>query len=411
MGHAKTFNDDAKLPEAAAKRAQTIAMVCAVVGLGASFAGGLLGLFGGDAKELHHQFYFSWLTAFFFFTTISLGGLFFTVLHHLVRASWSTGLRRIAENLAMNIPLMAVCALVLAMGFGDVYHWAHIDPAQDPIFAVKEPYLNVGFFTVRAVVFFALWTGLAFFFRKNSVAQDGAASEEAASAFNFKMRRLAPLSMLAFALTLTFFAFDWLMSLDPHWFSTMFGVYIFAGTVVSLFATLIIATLWLTRNNAVSDTTLTIGVFHDAGKLMFGFTVFWTYITFSQYYLIWYANIPEETGWFMHRSHGGWDKVAMLIAVGHFILPFWTIMSRHVKRNRFMLGLVAGWMLFMHFVDLYFVIMPTHHAHLHLHWLDVTTFVGVGGAFLMGFLYWCKRDSLVARKDPQLTASMGYDNV
>ena len=411
MGHANTFNEDAKLPEAAAKRAQTIALACAVVGLGASFGGGLLGLFGGDAKELHHQFYFSWLTAFCFFTTLSLGGLFFTILHHLVRASWSTGLRRIAENLAMNIPLMAACALVLSMGFGDVYHWTHIDPAKDPIFAVKEPYLNVGFFTIRAVVFFALWAVLAFFFRKNSVAQDGAQSAESASAFNFKMRRLAPLSMLAFALSLTFFSFDWLMSLDPHWFSTMFGVYVFAGTVVALFATLILSVLWLTRNNAVSTDTLTIGVFHDAGKLMFGFTVFWTYITFSQYYLIWYANIPEETGWFMHRAQGGWEHVGLLIAVGHFILPFWTIMSRHVKRNRFMLGLVAGWMLFMHFVDLYFVIMPTHHHHLHLHWLDLTTFVGVGGVFLMGFLFWCKRDALVARKDPQLTASTGYDNV
>jgi hypothetical protein len=395
------------LSEGVAKRAQTIGLVCAVLGLGASFGGGLM----GGTDELHHQFYFSWLTAFAFFTTLSLGGLFFTILHHLVRASWSAGLRRIAENLSMNIIIMALAAGVLAMGFGDVYHWTHINPAEDPFFAVKEPYLNVPFFAGRAVAFFAIWMGLAFFFRSNSVAQDKAGSDVEAAVFNHKMRKLAPVAMLSFALTLTFFAFDWLMSLDPHWFSTMFGVYIFAGTVVALFATLITSVLWLTRNEQVSPEVLTTGVFHDAGKLMFGFIVFWTYITFSQYFLIWYANIPEETGWFIHRSHGGWENIGLLIAVGHFALPFWVIMSRHVKRNRFMLGVTALWMLVMHFIDLYFVIMPTHHEHLHFHWLDLTTFVGLGGAFLMGFVFWCKRDAIIAHKDPQLTASMGYDNV
>lgn len=407
MGHAKTFSGNTMLSESVAKRAQTFGLICAILGLGASFGGGML----GGSEELHHQFYFSWLTAFAFFTTLSLGGLFFTILHHLVRASWSTGLRRIAENLSMNIILMAVASLVLVKGFGDVYHWTHIDPAKDPFFAVKEPYLNVSFFTGRAVFFFALWIGLAFFFRSNSVAQDGTNTEIEAAVYNHKMRKLAPLSMLAFALTLTFFAFDWLMSLDPHWFSTMFGVYIFAGTVVALFATLITAVLWLTRNEQVSSNVLTVAVFHDAGKLMFGFIVFWTYITFSQYFLIWYANIPEEIGWFIHRSHGGWEKIGFLIAVGHFALPFWVIMSRHVKRNRFMLGMAALWMLTMHFIDLYFIVMPTHHEHLHFHWLDLTTFVGLGGAFLMSFIFWCKRNAIIAHKDPQLTASMGYDNV
>ena len=405
MGHHKTFNDDIRLPESVYKNGQKIAMILAVVGLGASFAGGLLNLFGGDAKEMHDQFYFSWLTAFFFFTTLSLGGLFFTILHHLVRASWSTGLRRVAENLAMNIPIMALCAGVLAFGFHDVYHWTHIDPADDPIFAVKEPYLNIEFFSIRTIAFFVIWMAMAFFFRKNSIAQD----ESGDLALSFKMRKLAPISMLTFALTLTFFSFDWLMSLDPHWFSTMFGVYIFAGTVIAIFATLILCTLWLTSNNVLSN-TLTIGNFHDSGKLMFGFIIFWTYITFSQYFLIWYANIPEEIGWFMRRAEGGWGNIGLLIVVGHFILPFWVTMSRHMKRNRLILGLAAGWMLLMHFVDLYFIIMPEHSHHVHFHWLDLSTFIGIGGLFLLGFLYWCNKDAIVAHKDPQLIASMEYDN-
>jgi hypothetical protein len=251
---------------------------------------------------------------------------------------------------------------------------------------------------------------MAFFFRSNSVKQDDSKSAEEAESYNFKMRQWAPISMLTFALTLTFFAFDWLMSLDPHWFSTMFGVYIFAGTAVSLFATLIVIILWLSSNGVLKN-TITIGNFHDAGKLLFGFIVFWTYITFSQYFLIWYANIPEETSWYLHRMRGGWENVALLIAVGHFIVPFWTIMSRHTKRNSFVLGTVAIWMLLMHFVDLYFVVMPTLHSDLHVHWMDATTFIGIGGLFVLGFLHWASKDAIVAHKDPQLIASMEYDNV
>jgi hypothetical protein len=460
MGHHKTFNDETHIPQSVLKRAKLVATLCAVIGLGASFGGYFTshdthvvseahadqhetathggaahadkahadhGAAHADKAHADHgdshghegghgevstkkQFFFSWLTAFAFFTTLCLGGLFFTILHHLVRASWSTGLRRIAENLAMNIPIMAVCALVFLLGFDDVYSWTKIKASEDPFFAVKEPYLNTGFFTIRAVFFFAVWILMALFFRSNSVKQDGTDGGDAAKALNFKMRKLAPLSMLTFALTLTFFAFDWLMSLDPHWFSTMFGVYIFAGTVVALFSTLIVSTLWL-EGNGVLKNTLTIGNFHDAGKLLFGFIVFWTYITFCQYYLIWYANIPEETGWYLRRMVGGWENIGLLIAVGHFIVPFWLIMSRHVKRNRTVLGVAAVWMLIMHFVDLYFVVMPTLHGSLHFHWMDVTTFIGIGGVFLHGFLFWSGKDAIVAHKDPQLIASMEYDNV
>lgn len=453
MGHHKTFKDDTHIPQPVLKRAQLVAMICAVLGLGSSFAGYMMShdthavsaahadhheaakadahkadahkadahkadAHKADAHktEGHHgislkkQFYFSWLTAFFFFTTLCLGGLFFTILHHLVRASWSTGLRRVAENMAMNIPIMAVCALVLVMGFGDLYHWSTTPAGADPILDAKSGYLNTDFFTIRSVAFFAIWILMAFYFRGQSIKQDQSKNAEEAEAFNFKMRRWAPLSMLTFALSLTFFAFDWLMSLDHHWFSTMFGVYIFAGTVVALFATLIVVMLWFSANGVLKN-TITIGNFHDAGKLLFGFIVFWTYITFSQYYLIWYANIPEETGWFLHRMQGGWENIGMFIACGHFILPFWVIMSRHTKRNRTVLGTAAIWMLIMHFVDLYFVVMPTAHHHLSFHWMDVSTFVGIGGLFTLGFIHWSGKDAIVAHKDPQLIASMEYDNV
>ena len=496
MGHHKTFNDDTHIPQPVLKRAQLIAVVCAVLGLGSSFAGYMsshdthvvdkahadtpaeapkadtakteaapaeaskaeaapaespkvnaakaaaieatpaqaaaveaashkaeaghdasasaheagAGHGGGHAApSIKKQFFFSWLTAFFFFTTLCLGGLFFTILHHLVRASWSTGLRRVAENMAMNIPIMAVCALVLTLGFGDLYHWSTTPLAEDPILEAKASYLNIGSFTTRSVIFFVIWILMALFFRGQSIKQDQSKTTEEAESYNFKMRKWAPLGMLTFALSLTFFAFDWLMSLDHHWFSTMFGVYIFAGTVVSLFATLIVVMLWFNANGILKK-TITIGNFHDAGKLLFGFIVFWTYITFCQYYLIWYANIPEEIGWYMLRAQGGWENIGLLIAVGHFILPFWVIMSRHTKRNLTVLGTAAVWMLLMHFVDLYFVVMPTLHHHLHFHWMDVSAFVGIGGLFVLGFTYWSGKDAIIAHRDPQLVASMEYDN-
>jgi hypothetical protein len=364
---------------------------------------------GHGAVSNRKQFFFSWLTAFFYFTTLCLGGLFFTILHHLVRSSWSTTLRRIAENLAMNIVVMAVCALVLILGFEDLFHWSTIKEGADPILDYKAGYLNTEFFTIRSVGFFVIWIAMALFFRGRSVKQDHTSSPKEAEALNFKMRSLAPLSMLTFALSLTFFAFDWLMSLDHHWFSTMFGVYIFAGTVVSLFATLIVVMLWFSANGVLKN-TISVGNFHDAGKLMFGFIVFWTYITFSQYFLIWYANIPEETGWYIHRAQGGWEHVGLAVVVGHFILPFWVIMSRHTKRNRAVLGMAAAWMLIMHFIDLYYVVMPTLHPQFHFHWMDVTTFVGIGGLFVLGLIHWLDKDAVIAYKDPQLIASMEYDN-
>ena len=147
------------------------------------------------------------------------------------------------------------------------------------------------------------------------------------------MRWWAPLSTLAFALSVTYAAFDWIMSLNPHWFSTMFGVIIFAGSMISAFAMLILLGTWLQKNAALS-TTLTPGIFHDAGKLMWGFIIFWTYTSFSQYFLIWYGNIPEETEWYLIRMNGGWEKMGVLVIFGHFIFPFWVLLSRHMKRNR-----------------------------------------------------------------------------
>lgn len=402
MGHHKSFVDNPNIDKALTDRVFKIGIGVAVVGLGATLASLAMG------EEGRKQFFFSWLTGFSFFTTITLGCLFFTIIHHLTRASWSAGWRRIAEHFAGNIWLMAILFVPVLLGLGDLYHWSHPEEvAADEILQWKEPYLNVGFFVIRAVVFFGLWILMAMFYRRMSLKQDDTGDV----ALTYRMRWWAPISTLVFALTLTFAHFDWLMSLDPHWFSTIFGVVIFAGSMMACYATLSLTGLWLTKNDQLKN-TITVGNLHDTGKMMFGFTVFWAYVSFSQYYLIWYGNIPEETAWYALRLDHGWQMVGLLVLVGHFFLPFWFLMSRHMKRNRTALALGAGWMLLMHFVDLYYMIMPTlHHHGFHPHWADATAVIGIGGLYFAVLAKRMAAHAIVAHRDPQLVASMEYDNV
>ncbi len=397
MGHHVSFTDNPKLDPALAAEAFKVTLGVGIVGLLATFAG-----LGVDKK----QFFFSWLVAFWFFVTVAVGGMFYTILHHLVRAGWSTTYRRLAETFGVNTLLMAVFFIPVLVGMGDLYHWSHPEVvAADPILQWKAPYLNTGFFIGRAVVFFGLWIVISHFFRRHSLKQD----ETGDTALTHKMRFWAPLSTIAFALTLTFAGIDWIKSLDPHWFSTIFGVCMFAGTMVAIYASLALFGLWLTGKGQLTN-TITIGQQHDTGKMMFGFLIFWTYVSFSQYFLIWFGNIPEETVWYVHRLQGGWGRIGVLLLLGHFFIPFFFLLSRHMKRNRTTLAIGASWMLFVHYMDIYYYVMPVHHHHLHFSWMDLTAFIGIGGVFLAVCFKRFQKDAIVAHKDPHLLVSMGYDN-
>ncbi|MSP72467.1 MAG: hypothetical protein EXR76_09870 [Myxococcales bacterium] len=377
------------------------------IGYGLGVAGLLVSLglgFGVEGNQ--KQFYFSWLTAFLWMVTLTAGALFFVVLHHLVRANWSTALRRTAENIAANMPLMALLFVPVLIGSSDLFHWSHADVvAADPSLQYKSGYLNMPFFIGRAVVFLILWIAIAFFYRKHSLAQD----ESGDVGLTFKMRRFAPVATLVWAMSLTFAMFDWSMSLDPHWFSTIYGVINFAGSMMACYAALALASLWLTKNGALTR-TYTVDNFHDVGKLMWGFTIFWTYTSFSQYFLIWYGNIPEETIWFVVRQSNGWMALFLTLVLGHFIFPFWFLMSRHMKRGRKTLGIGAVWLLLMHYCDHYVMVMPNLHHHLHFHILDVTCLVAIGGLSVGAWAQRTAKVNLVPIKDPQLDASMSYDN-
>lgn len=373
---------------------------------------GALGLAGAAAGffSAREQFLYSYLAAYMLALSLTLGAMFFTVLQHLAGAHWSVVVRRISETLMANLPLMVVLFLpVLAGVFGHphLYHWADAEAvAHDPILTAKAGYLNPTFFMVRMVFYFGMWFLIARFFYNNSVASDQSGDVSLIQ----KMRKWSAPSMLVFGLTQSFAAFDLLMSLDPHWFSTIFGVYFFAGSIVATFSLITMVALALRRAGVLVD-VITPEHYHDLGKLMFGFTVFWTYIAFSQYFLIWYANLPEETVWFLHRWEGSWKGVSLLLLFGRFVVPFAIIMSRYVKRTLPVLFLMATWMVGMQYLDLYWLVLPgLHKEGLSIHWLDISCLLGVIGIVGAVTIRRLASQSLVPIQDPLLERSVGFEN-
>ncbi len=382
------------------KNLPMIAGAVGLIALGASFAigGGLHG----------KQVAFSYLTGFVYWLTIALGGLFFVLLHYLARSGWSVVVRRLAEHVMGTLPLFAVLFIPVIFGMHSLYHWTHEDAvAADELLQHKTPYLNTGFFLARAAIYFVAWTLLAVFFWRQSTRQDSNGEIGTTK----RLQTLSAPAMVLFGITLTFAAFDWLMSLEPHWFSTIFGVYVFAGCVVSIFALLILLVLRLKSAGALTQ-VVTWEHFHDMGKLLFGFVVFWAYIGFSQFMLIWYANIPEETFWFELRwEEPGWRWASIFLAVGHFVVPFFFLISQPVKRNGLAMTIGAVWMLFMHYVDIYWLVMPTlHHEHFQLSILDFTCWLGVGGLFFAALGFLMQRGALVPLRDPRLAESLAFEN-
>jgi hypothetical protein len=374
------------------------------VGLLALVAAAALGLSGTDHGR---GFYFAYLVNFGWVLSLALGALFFVVLQHLTRAGWSVVVRRVAEAVAGTLPLVAVLLLPVLAGIHELYHWSHAEAvAADPLLQGKSSYLNVPFFVARCAVYFAAWWLTSRFYLARSVRQDASGDVGLTLAMQ---RRSAP-AMLLFALTATFASIDLLMSLDPHWYSTIFGVYFFSGSVVSFISLLALAA-WLLQRSGLMRHVVTIEHYHDLGKLMFAFTVFWAYIAFSQYMLYWYANIPEETGWFLRRQSGGWGWVGLLLIFGHFLVPFVLLLSRPPKRRPGVLAAVAAWILAMHWADLHWLVMPELRPNAPMPTpLELLLLVGVGGVWLAGVVFVMGRQSLVPERDPRLPESLSFEN-
>ena len=349
----------------------------------------------------------TYLVSFAFFLSISLGGLFFVLLQHCTRAGWSVVVRRVSEAVASNVLLMAVLVIPVLLGMNHLYHWSDTAAAaHDPILAAKAGFLNPSFFVIRVAIYFAIWISLAGFLFRTSVAQDRTGDPS----LTRRMEKLSAPGMILFALSINFAAFDLLMSLDPHWFSTIFGVYYFAASVVAFFAVMpkILVAL---QTQGLLKNAVTVEHYHDFGKLLFGFVVFWAYIAFSQYMLIWYANVPEETEWFLKRQTGEWTTVSLILIFGHFLIPFLLLVSRFVKRRPMLLAITGGFVAAMCWVDIYWLVIPEFSPGVaRFGLLDVLCFLGMSGLFSAALVLRLRRVSLVPEKDPRLAESLAFEN-
>ncbi|MCC9608888.1 quinol:cytochrome C oxidoreductase [Blastopirellula sp. JC732] len=390
-----------------------IRSVLMVGGYGAGLAGMLvalvMGIMAGD--RLRH-FFFAYLTNYLFFLSIALGALGFIALQHLTRAGWSASVRRITEIIAMTLAPMALLFLPILFsvlsGSHSLYEWNNSElVATNHVLAGKAPYLNSTFFAIRAVLYFAVWIAAARFFFAKSTAQD----ESGDPSLTLRMESKSPLVVAAFALTVTFASIDWAMSLDPMWFSTMYGVYFFAGAMVAFFSFTLICCSVLQSWGKLTE-VITVERYHDLSKFIWGFTLFWGYIAFSQYLLYWYGNIPEETGWYLVRQNDAWRNVSLLLLFGMFIIPFLGTMGRAVRRNRALMVAWAIFLLVMHWVDIFWLVMPQYSPDkLPFGPMEIACLIGLGG-FFIGNLAWIAAERpLLAFRDPRLTESLTLENM
>jgi hypothetical protein len=354
------------------------------------------------------QFFFSWLVSFLFFVSLALGALFFVLIHYAAQGGWGIVVRRIGETIFATIPVIAALFLPVLLGLHDLYEWSHAEAvANDALLRWKAPYLNVPFFLIRAALYFGIWSFIALLYYRGSRGQD-VTGDPGVSA---RLRRLAGPAIIVLALTQTFASVDWIMSLTPHWYSTMFGVYFFAGSFVGFIALLSVVVVAM-RRAGLLETVITTEHLHDIGKLLFAFMVFWTYIAFSQFFLMWYANLPEETIWYRARMEGSWMTVSLFLMAGHFVAPFFYLMGRTVKRKGTTLAIGGAWLLAMHFVDIYWQVMPTLHPEgVRPSALDVAALVAIGGCFVAAAGWLMRRQALVPLRDPRLAESIAFENV
>ncbi len=379
------------------------------------------GSYGSSESSGMVRLQYAYLHAFVYYLSITLGGVFFTIALYLTGGKWGIAIRRVPELVAANAPIMAILVLPilipLLMGNHSLYEWANHDVVQkDELLKGKAPWLNVSFFTIRLILYFSVWSLLGLFFFRNSVRCD----EIGDHMLHFKAKWWSPLSMIAWALTTTFASFDLLMSLTPHWYSTIFGVYFFAGSAIGIFAFTILSYRFLQAKGILVN-AVTTEHYHDLGKLLFAFVFFWGYIAFSQYMLIWYANVPEETAFYRPRQESwAWIGVSLLLLFGHLLIPFPGLLSRWVKRSKPLLIFWAIWMLIAHWIDHYYIITPTWAGHVNhdllkpidppLPFMEIACTIGMGGIWLGALIRRAATVSLIPEKDPYIKTSLAFHN-
>jgi hypothetical protein len=386
------------------RRLGFMAMMLSIVG---SLGALIIGSMEGDGWR---HFSHAYLFAVFYFLTIGLGALFFVLIQHLTRAGWSVLVRRCAEMIANTLPFIALLFIPIlwAMwaGFDGLYSWVSLEHVQsDHLLKAKSPYLNMSFFAARYVFYLIVWRSLSRFFLTESARQD----ETGSLVHSARMQYYSAPGLALMALSITFVSIDWVMSITPHWYSTMFGVYAFAGSMVSFLSSLIIVVRLLQWRGYLKE--VTIEHYHDLGKLLFGFVFFWGYIAFSQFMLMWYGNMPEETIWYWVKQQHGWEYVGMLLIAVHFALPFPGLLSRHVKRHPNALMFWASWLLLAHAVDLYWLILPNCRISPDFGLMEIFCFLFVAGVFRGILAYAAEQQNIYPIRDPRLDESIHLENI
>ena len=369
------------------------------------FAGGVgavLSLIGAIIEPT--QFFQSYLMAYMLCLGVTLGCLALGMVHQLTGGAWGVLIRRPIGAATRVLPVMTVLFVPILLGMSRLYPWTHADlVARDEALQHKHLYLNTPFFLVRAALYFGVWNALTYLLNAWSLEQDRNLDPRLAR----RMQKLSAIGLLGYGLTITFASFDWLMSLEPHWFSTIYGVLIMGGQGLSAMAVMIVVLVWLGRRPPL-DRIVMPTHFHDLGNLMLAFVMLWAYFSFSQYLIIWAGNLPLEIAWYQHRLQTGWRTIGVTLIVFHFAVPFVLLLSRTVKRAPDLLVKVAAGVLVLRLVDLFWLIAPEfHESGLVISWLDIVLPLTLGALWTGSFIRELRGRAILPVHDPQFDEALG----
>jgi hypothetical protein len=349
------------------------------------------------------QFFRSYLLGWLLWLGVAVGCLAILMLYHMVGGRWGFLIRRILEAATRTLPVLAVLFLPIGFGAKRLFVWARPEAVRaDPILLAKSAYLNLPFFWIRAALLFAVWIGLASLLNRWSAAQD----ETDDPAIGLRLQRLSAPGLILYAATTFFASVDWLMSLDPHWYSSIFGMAFMVGHGLSAMAVVLLAVRFLAGTEPFARATSRF-VFRDLGNLLFMFLMLWGYVTFSQLIIVWSGNLPEEISWYLPRLQTSWKYVSLFILLSYFGAPFLLLLSRRVKEDIRFLSRVAAWVLAMRMIDMIWLVEPTFHpAGISFHVLDFAAPIGIGGIWAAFFLRELDRRPLLATHDPRMELAM-----
>jgi hypothetical protein len=382
-------------PPASVSGLQRLGTIAAIVGVVLAAVG--LALSGVD------RFFQAYLIAYNFWLGVALGSMALLMVQHLSGGAWGIVIRRPLEAAVSTIPAMAVLFVPIAFGMHSLYEWTHEGALNDPVIAAKAPYLNTTFFLARAVFYFAVWIGISQLLLKWSKEQD----QTGDPAITDKLGYLSGGGLVAYTLTTTFATTDWLMSTNPHWFSTMWGPLFMVGQALAALA-LAINVLVFLMGSAPMDRVLNANHFHDLGKLLFAFLMLWAYLTFSQFLIVYSANLAEEVPHYLDRSQGGYQYITIALIFLHFIIPYALLLSRDVKRGIRRLRLIAAWLIFMRIVDYYWQVAPEFNKTLSPSVADLAMPIALGGIFLTLFAMRLKSMPLLPVHDAGLEKALTH---